>query len=41
MLLRVRREKKSWGNKDEKKLLRVRKERRRVEGTRIQNSCLQ
>ena len=23
MLLRVRREKKSWGNKDEKKLLRV------------------
>ena len=25
MLLRVRREKKSWGNKDEKKLLRVRR----------------
>ena len=41
MLLRVRREKKSWGNKDEKKLLRVRKESRRVEGTRIQSSCFQ
>ena len=41
MLLRVRIEKKSWGNKDEKKLLRVRKESRRVEGTIIQSSCLQ
>ena len=41
MLLRVRKEKRSWGNKDEKKLLRVRKESRRVKGTRIQSSCLQ
>ena len=41
MLLGVRRKKKSWGNKDEKKLLRVRKESRRVEGTRIQSSCPQ
>ena len=40
MLLRVRREKKSLGNKDKKKLLRVRKECRRVEVTRIQSSCL-